>query len=87
MMLLNNTIQSHEHRSNYFSHVFLLKRNVAVMYLQIASVRTRLFSRSQAKTEKLLQRVLKEKLTRYFHVFITQTGLQANMKWKFIDSK
>jgi hypothetical protein len=39
--------------------------------LQIASVRNKLFSRSQAKTVKLLQRVLEEKLTRYFHVFIT----------------
>ncbi len=71
MMILNNTIQSHEHRSNYFSHVFLLKRKVAVMYFQIASVRNKLFSRSQSKTVKLLQIVLEEKLTRYFHVFIT----------------
>ena len=49
------------------------------MYLQIASVRNKLFSRSQSKTVKLLQIVLEEKWTRYFHVFITSTGLQANM--------
>ena len=41
------------------------------MYLQIARVRNELFSRSQSKTEKLLQIVSEEKLTRYFHVFIT----------------
>jgi hypothetical protein len=49
------------------------------MYLQIASVRNKLFSRSQSKTVKLLQIVLEEKWTRYFHVFIPSTGLQANM--------
>src|SRR5947209_2551597 len=79
MWIFNNTIQSHEHRSHYFSHVFLLKRNGAVMYLQIASVRNKLFSRSPSKTVKLLQRVVEEKWTRYFHVFIPSTGLQANM--------
>ena len=41
------------------------------MYLQIASVRNKLFSRSQSKTEKLLQIVLEGKLTRYFHLLIT----------------
>jgi len=41
------------------------------MYLQIASVRTKLFSRNQSKTVKLLQIVLEEKLTQYFHLFIT----------------
>lgn len=49
------------------------------MYVQIARVRNKLFSRSQSKTVKLLQRVVEEKLTRYFHVFIPSNSLQTNM--------
>src|SRR2546421_12121062 len=36
------------------------------MYLQIASVRNKLFSRSQSKTEKLLERVVSRKIDPIF---------------------
>ena len=47
------------------------------MYLRIASVRTKLFSRSQSKTEKLLQRVLVRKNDPIFPRIHCETAADA----------